>query len=68
MFRMPAEDRVSCTRDSMLAPGALSQGFSERLNRDLAMKAPSNMRFKLMSATGAAERRLGAWVSYVTSQ
>ena len=27
------------------------------------MKAPSNMRFKLMSATGAAERRLGAWVN-----
>lgn len=42
---------------------SLLQGFSERLNRDLAQKAPSNMRFKLMSATGAAERRLGAWVS-----
>ena len=31
---------------------SLLQGFSEQLNRDLAMKAPSNMRFKLMSATG----------------
>jgi actin-related protein len=31
----------------------LIQGFTERLNRDLSIKTPSSMRFKLIAANGA---------------
>ncbi|KAJ8950291.1 hypothetical protein NQ318_021147 [Aromia moschata] len=37
------------------------QGFTERLNRDLAAKTPPSMRLKIISAPGASERRFGAW-------
>ena len=30
----------------------LIQGFTERLNRDLSMKTPSTMKFKLIAANG----------------
>ncbi len=40
----------------------LIQGFTERLNRDLSLKTPPNMRFKLISASGAQERRFGSWI------
>ena len=30
----------------------LIQGFSERLNRDLSVKTPSTMKFKLIAANG----------------
>jgi actin-related protein len=40
----------------------LLQGFNERLNRDLSMKIPANMRFKLIMANGAQERRFGSWI------
>ncbi len=40
----------------------LIQGFTERLNRDLMLKTPSNMRFKLIAASGAQERRFGSWI------
>ena len=30
----------------------LIQGFSERLNRDLSIKTPSTMKFKLIAANG----------------
>lgn len=39
-----------------------SQGFPERLNRDLSMRIPSSMRLKLISVNGCAERRFGAWI------
>ena len=32
---------------------SLIQGFSDRLTRDLSMKTPSSMRFKLIAANGA---------------
>ncbi|KZC04296.1 Actin-like protein 6B [Dufourea novaeangliae] len=38
------------------------QGFSERLNRDLASKTPPSMRLKIMSANSSSERRYGAWI------
>ncbi|KAK4871505.1 hypothetical protein RN001_015629 [Aquatica leii] len=38
------------------------QGFNERLNRDLAAKTPPSMRLKVISATGAVERKFGAWI------
>jgi len=41
---------------------SLLQGFNERLNRDLGIKTPSTMRFKLIAANGAQERRYGAWI------
>jgi len=41
---------------------SLLQGFNERLNRDLSIKTPSSMRFKLISANGAQERRYGSWI------
>ncbi|VEN56965.1 unnamed protein product [Callosobruchus maculatus] len=37
------------------------QGFTERLNRDLAAKTPPSMRLKIISAPGSSERRFGAW-------
>ena len=37
-------------------------GFNERLNRDLSMKTPSTMRFKLIAANGPQERRYGSWI------
>ena len=41
---------------------SLISGFNERLNRDLSMKTPANMRFKLIAANGAQERRFGSWI------
>ncbi|KAL6438203.1 hypothetical protein ACFW04_004426 [Cataglyphis niger] len=38
------------------------QGFSERLNRDLASKTPPSMRLKIISANSSSERRYGAWI------
>ena len=32
---------------------SLIQGFSDRLTRDLSMKTPSSMSFKLIAANGA---------------
>lgn len=40
----------------------LLQGYPERLNRDLSMRAPSNTRLKMISANGTVERRFGAWI------
>jgi len=40
----------------------LIQGFSERLNRDLSIKTPSTMKFKLIAANGNQERRFGSWI------
>ena len=37
-------------------------GFNERLNRDLSIKTPSTMRFKLIAANGPQERRYGSWI------
>lgn len=37
-------------------------GFIERLNRDLSIKTPSTMRFKLIAANGPQERRYGSWI------
>ncbi len=36
---------------------SLLQGFTERLNRDLLGRTPTNMRFKLITANGTQERR-----------
>ncbi len=41
---------------------SLIQGFNERLNRDLSNKTPTNMRFKLIAANGAQERKYGSWI------
>ncbi|KAH0559015.1 Actin-like protein 6B [Cotesia glomerata] len=38
------------------------QGFSDRLNRDLASKTPPSMRLKIISANSLNERRFGAWI------
>ncbi|XP_035726468.1 actin-like protein 6B [Vespa mandarinia] len=38
------------------------QGFSDRLNRDLASKTPPSMRLKIISANSSSERRYGAWI------
>jgi actin-related protein len=38
----------------------LLQGFNDRLNRDLSIKTPSTMRFKLIAANGPQERRYGS--------
>ncbi len=35
----------------------LLQGYTERLNRDLSGRTPTNMRFKLIAANGTQERR-----------
>lgn len=40
----------------------LIQGFTDRLNRDLSIKTPNNMRFKLIAANGCQERRFGSWI------
>merc|ERR1711962_1481765 len=40
----------------------LLQGFNDRLNRDLGIKTPSTMRFKLIAANGPQERRYGSWI------
>ena len=37
----------------------LVQGFTDRLSRDLSVKTPSQMRFKLIAVNGNQERR---WV------
>ena len=37
-------------------------GFIDRLNRDLSIKTPSTMRFKLIAANGPQERRYGSWI------
>ncbi len=36
---------------------SLLQGFTDRLNRDLSSRTPTNMRFKLIAANGTQERR-----------
>jgi actin-related protein len=36
----------------------LIQGFTERLTRDLSIKTPSSMRFKLIAANGPQVRRI----------
>ena len=41
---------------------AFLQGFNDRLNRDLGIKTPSTMRFKLIAANGPQERRYGSWI------
>lgn len=41
---------------------SLLTGFIDRLNRDLSSRTPPNMRFKLISSTGATERRFGSWI------
>lgn len=40
------------------------QGFPERLSRDLSLsiRAPSQVRLKLIAANGSVERRFGAWI------
>ena len=40
----------------------LIQGFTERLNKDLQMKTPATMRFKLVATGGTQERRFGSWI------
>merc|ERR1712168_512840 len=40
----------------------LIQGFTERLSRDLSVKTPSQMRFKLIAVNGNQERRHGSWI------
>eukprot|EP00090_Calanus_glacialis_P038106 TRINITY_DN6649_c0_g1_i1.p1 TRINITY_DN6649_c0_g1~~TRINITY_DN6649_c0_g1_i1.p1 ORF type:complete len:427 (-),score=157.60 TRINITY_DN6649_c0_g1_i1:196-1476(-) len=40
----------------------LLNGFNDRLNRDLSIKTPSTMRFKLIAANGPQERRYGSWI------
>jgi len=40
----------------------LIQGFTERLSRDLQIKTPSQMRFKLIAVNGNQERRFGSWI------
>ena len=40
----------------------LIQGFTERLSRDLMVKTPAQMRFKLIAANGNQERRFGSWI------
>ena len=41
---------------------SLLQGFNERLSRDLSIKTPANMRFKLIAANGTQERRFASWI------
>ncbi|KAG0729753.1 Actin-like protein 6B [Chionoecetes opilio] len=41
---------------------SLLNGYVDRLNRDLSSRTPPNMRFKLISSTGTAERRFGSWI------
>ena len=48
--------------DSNCEGNTCLNGFNERLNRDLSMKTPSTMRFKLIAANGAQERRYGSWI------
>ena len=43
----------------------ISQGFNDRLNRDLGIKTPSTMRFKLIAANGPQERRYGSWIGEI---
>jgi len=40
----------------------LIQGFTDRLSRDLSVKTPSQMRFKLIAVNGNQERRHGSWI------
>lgn len=40
----------------------LIHGFTDRLNRDLSIRTPANMRFKLIAANGSQERRYGSWI------
>lgn len=41
---------------------SLTNGFVERLTRDLGSRTPPNMRLKMISAQGATERRFGSWI------
>ena len=48
--------------DSNCEGNTCLNGFNERLNRDLSIKTPSTMRFKLIAANGPQERRYGSWI------
>ena len=52
---------ISCILGMIL----ISQGFNDRLNRDLGIKTPSTMRFKLIAANGPQERRYGSWIGEI---
>ncbi|XP_077978025.1 actin-like protein 6B [Glandiceps talaboti] len=41
---------------------SLLLGFIDRLNRELSNKTPPNMRLKIMSSAGTAERRFSSWI------
>ena len=41
---------------------SLIQGFTDRLNRDLAAKTPPSMRLKIVAGAAAAERRFASWI------
>ncbi|XP_037050459.1 actin-like protein 6B [Bradysia coprophila] len=58
-----ADVRLSLYGSVVVTGGnSLLQGFTERLNRDLSHRAPSNTRLKMISANGSVERRFGAWI------
>ncbi|SPP74686.1 actin-like protein 6B [Drosophila guanche] len=58
-----ADVRLSLFGSVVVTGGnTLLQGFPERLNRDLQLRAPSNTRLKMISANGSVERRFGAWI------
>ncbi|XP_037825139.1 actin-like protein 6B [Lucilia sericata] len=58
-----ADVRLSLYGSVVVTGGnTLLQGFPERLNRDLQLRAPSNTRLKMISANGSVERRFGAWI------
>lgn len=58
-----ADVRLSLYGSVVVTGGnSLLQGFPERLNRDLQLRAPSNTRLKMISANGSIERRFGAWI------
>lgn len=40
----------------------LMNGFTDRLNKDLANRTPPSMRLKLLIANASVERRFGAWI------
>ena len=41
---------------------SLILGFTERLNKDLGSRIPSNVKLKVVSNSGTAERRFSTWV------
>ncbi|GAB0093639.1 actin-like protein 6B [Sergentomyia squamirostris] len=58
-----ADVRLSLYGSVVVTGGnSLLQGFPERLNRDLQLRAPSNTRLKMIAANGSIERRFGAWI------